>query len=129
MPEYFPAKLRIPTGKGGIAFTMDNNDKIADFEKRVLDNSGDELRSFELFSGSSEETSDKTTLGQLKQNKFKMRVNNKVYDVYPDLISLTRDPVAATKHKKEIAKIEGLNNSIPIARQIILRDFYSHLVA
>ena len=58
-----------------------------------------------------------------------MRVNNKVYDVYPDLISLTRDPVPATKYKKEIAKIENLNNSIPIARQVILRDYYSHLVA
>uniref|UniRef100_A0A7S3HZF8 Calcium uniporter protein C-terminal domain-containing protein n=1 Tax=Favella ehrenbergii TaxID=182087 RepID=A0A7S3HZF8_9SPIT len=57
-----------------------------------------------------------------------MRVNNKTYDVYPDLTSIVRDPSAVTKHKKEMAKFDDIENSIPIARQTILRDYYTNLV-
>ena len=58
-----------------------------------------------------------------------MRINNKTYDVYPDFMSMVRDPVAVTKHKREMIKMEDINNSIPIVRQVILREYYSHLVA
>ena len=116
MPELFPARLLIPTGKGGIGFTMENSDKIADFEKRVLSNTEDDVRSFELLSVDSEDKNDKLTLGQLKTEKFRMRVNNKTYDVYPDLVSLIRSPPPSSKFKKEIGKIDDINNSIPISR-------------
>ena len=57
------------------------------------------------------------TLGELKQSKFRMRVNNKTYDVYPDLTSIIRNPTSVTQQqKKEIAKFETIENSIPIAR-------------
>jgi len=85
------------------------------------------VRSFELLSSGEQEKAEasaKTTLGQLKQRKFKMRINNKTYDVYPDLTSLIRDPTKTTKHKREQSKIEDINNSISISRQIILRDYY-----
>ena len=68
---------------------------------------------------------EKMTLGELKQGKFRMRVNNKTYDVYPDLTSIVRDPVDAAKHKDELKKFDAIENSIPIARQTILRDYYS----
>ena len=116
MPELNPARLRVPTSSGGYSFTMDNNDKINDFEQRVIANTEGDVRSFELLSTDNEANLDKMTIGQLKQGKFKMRINNKAYDVYPDLMSLVRDPAQTTKHKKEISKIEDINNSIPISR-------------
>ena len=30
------------------------------------------------------------TMGDLKAKKFRMRVNNKIYDVYPDLSSILK---------------------------------------
>jgi len=67
MPELYPARLRVPTGMGGYAFTMDNNTKIGDFESSVLSNTEDDVRSFELLSTDSEAVTEKMTLGQLKQ--------------------------------------------------------------
>ena len=64
------------------------------------------------------------TLGELKQGKFRMRVNNKTYDVYPDLGSIIRDP---TKSSKKNATFDDIDNSIPIARQTILSDYYQNL--
>ena len=61
-----------------------------------------------------------------------MRVNNCSYDVYPDLLSITRSQSAisgkTTKNKKELAKLEKLEGSIAISRSVMLRDFYPILV-
>ena len=62
-----------------------------------------------------------------------MRVNNCSYDVYPDLLSITRAQTAVsgktTKNKKELAKLDKLEGSIAISRSTMLRDFYPIMVA
>ena len=75
------------------------------------------------------EETDPVTLGELKQRKFRMRVNNKSYDIYPDLLSIAREEPIVSKNKKEIAKLDKLENSIAISRQTMLRDYYPLLVS
>ena len=69
------------------------------------------------------------TLGELKQQKFRMHVNNRVYDVYPDMISISRQEIPVTKHKKEMAKVDERSSAIPLSRDLILRDYYTALVS
>ena len=99
MPELFPARLSIPSQRDGVPydFTLDNKTKVSDFQQRVMDNTNDDVSSFELISTNDKDSksADGMTLGELKQGKFRMRVNNKTYDVYPDLGSIIRDPAAA----------------------------------
>ena len=88
------------------------------------------MKSFELqLAEDTKASAADLTLGELKQRKFRMKVNNKLYDVYPDLISLVRSPEAVTKYKQQMGKIEDIENSIPIVRQVILRDYYKALVS
>lgn len=131
MPELFPARLTVPAGKLNYDFTCENNMKVADFRQQVLDNTNQDVKSFELLTVEKQKEADvdKMTMGELKQQKFRMRVNNRNFDVYPDMISIVKDPAQVTKHKKEMLKIEEMDNSIPICRQTILRDYYSTLVS
>ena len=133
MPEMFPARLSIPAAQGvTYDFTAENQTTVADFRQSVLDNTDSDVSSFELIPAdpSKKEASiDNMTMGDLKSNKFKIRVNNKSFDVYPDLISLFRNQAPVTKNKKEMLKANDMKSSIPIGRQTILRDFYSNLVA
>ena len=50
MPELYPARLTIPTGKSGISydFTCDNNTTVGEFRQSVLDNTEEDVTSFEL---------------------------------------------------------------------------------
>ena len=50
MPELYPARLTIPTGKSGISydFTCDNNATVGQFRQSVLDNTEEDVTSFEL---------------------------------------------------------------------------------
>ena len=131
MPELFPARLTIPTARGMYDFTLDNQTKVTDFCQLVLENTDKNVSSFELLASDSSKQSriDKLTLGELKQQKFAMKVNGKTFDVYPDLTSILRNPDPVTRNKREVAKIEDIENSIPICRQTILRDYYFLLVS
>ena len=71
---------------------------------------------------------DEMTMGELKQQKFNMRVNNRTFEVYPDMISILADTTPPSKYKKEMLKVENLDNSIPIVRRTILRGYYSTLI-
>lgn len=97
MPELFPAKLTIPASQSvRYDFTCENNTTVADFRQQVLDNTDSSVSSFELLKardppnkGSTEKTAiDDMTLGELKAQKFRMRVNNNIFHVYPDLMSI-----------------------------------------
>jgi hypothetical protein len=148
MPELFPAKLTIPASQNvKYDFTCENNTTVADFRQQVLDNTDSSVSSFELLrardppnKGSNDNTSiDDITLGELKAQKFRMQVNNKIYHVYPDLISiLKREDENQTSAKKGTKKssptaeetmTEQMATSIPIGRAAILKDFYAHLLA
>ncbi len=50
MPELYPARLTIPTSKEGITydFTCDNSTTVGDFRQTVLDNTEEDVTSFEL---------------------------------------------------------------------------------
>ena len=100
----------------------------------VIDNTEEDVSSFELLTadGNKAEEIDSMTLGELKSKKFRMRVNNRTYDVYPDLLSITRTQTenkTAAKNKKELLKLDNLENSIAISRSVMLRDYYPLLVA
>ena len=79
------------------------------------------------------------TMGDLKAKKFRMRVNNKIYDVYPDLNSILKSDTAeaqkkVTKKSSSTAipdeiKSDKMADSIPIGRAAILKDFYAVLHA
>ena len=94
MAELYPARLTIPTSKEGVSydFTCENTQTVGDFKQTVLDNTEEDVSSFELLTaeGNKAEEIDSMTLGELKSKKFRMRVNNRTYDVYPDLLSITR---------------------------------------
>lgn len=57
-----------------------------------------------------------------------MRVNHNTYQIYPDLRSLVLDPTSPLPDNKYLSKIEHMDSSISIARQIILTKFYSSFV-
>ena len=71
-------------------------------------------------------------MGELKAKKFKMRVNNKLYDVYPDMISISKQAsqavTAGAKHPTEMAKVANMDQSISIVRDSILKDYYATMV-
>ena len=80
------------------------------------------------------------TMGDLKAKKFRMRVNNKIYDVYPDLNSILKTDTAETQKKSLLKKSstntkpdefksDDMADSIPIGRAAILKDFYAVLHA
>ena len=136
MPELFPARLTVPTAKEDVKydFTCENQTKVADFRQAVLDNTEADVTTFDLLTADQkpvEESNTSLTMGELKAKKFKMRVNNKLYDVYPDMISISRSQSqdAATKHPTEMAKADDMDQSISIVRDSILKDYYGTLVA
>lgn len=145
MPELFPAKLTIPASQNiRYDFTCENSTTVADFRQQVLDNTDSNVSSFELMKNAapnSDATSvDSMTMGELKAEKFRMRVNNKIYDVYPDLISILKkngvEVDSAKKSKKTAAsngedetKTDSMASSIPIGRAEILKEFYGVLLA
>lgn len=80
------------------------------------------------------------TMGDLKAKKFRMRVNNKIYDVYPDLNSILKTDTAEAQKKSSLKKSstntkpdefksDDMADSIPIGRAAILKDFYAVLHA
>lgn len=140
MPELFPAKLTIPASKDvRYDFTCENHQTVAQFRQQVLDGTDNDVSSFELLKardepnkGASDKVSiDEMTLGELKAQKFRMRVNNKIYHVYPDLISILRRETGAQSAKpaSEESMADRMASSIPIGRAEILKDFYTQLIA
>ena len=60
-----------------------------------------------------------------------MKVNDKLYDVYPDIRSLTgsgKHYLESTKYKKELEKLQNINVSIAIYRQVALKIYYQKFV-
>ena len=101
MPELFPAKLTIPASDEiKYDFTCENQTSVGDFRQKVLDNTDNNVSTFELMRDDppnqrqSAEAIEDMTMGDLKSKKFRMRVNNKIYDVYPDLISILKENTA-----------------------------------
>ena len=83
MPDILPAKLAIPLSKDNtFEFTFHSATKIADFEKLVQDELK-EVKNFEIVNSEGYET-----VGDLKMQKFEMKVNGKPFQVYPDLRSM-----------------------------------------
>lgn len=71
------------------------------------------------------------TIQELTKNKFTMKVDSKAYDVYPDIRSITgtgRNNAEADKHAKELNKLENMQQSVAISRQIALKKYYEKLV-
>ena len=145
MPELFPAKLTVPISQAiKYDFTCENQTKVADFCQQVLNNTDNNVSNFELMRNDppNKETNvpvESMTMGDLKAKKFRMRVNNKIYDVYPDLNSILKSDTAeaqkkVTKKSSSTAipdeiKSDKMADSIPIGRAAILKDFYAVLHA
>lgn len=128
----FPARLSIPASNGSMYdFTCDNSVKVADFRQRVMDNTDLDVQNFEVLSSdpANAEAVDNLTLGEIKSNKFRIRVNSKTYDVYPDLRSIVASNEPVTVNKKEMVKLDALSTDVSISREMILRDYYASLVA
>ena len=85
------------------------------------------MTNFELLDGDKQAIADTTLLRDVKSQKFHMKVNQKVFEVYPDLRSIVRRE-KAKKNVKELDKALHMEQSITISRQMILRDFYKELV-
>ena len=74
-------------------------------------------------------------MGDLKSKKFRMRVNNKIYDVYPDLMSILKQNKGEffAKNNKKMTtddfKTDEMAKSIPVGRAAILKDYYEVLLA
>ena len=108
---------------------------IEKFKTQVMDNTDGQIKTIDLYSNATvtdEDGSTKSmTIGELTKNKFLMKINNSEYHVYPDLRSLTgtgRDHIDSTKYKKELDKLNGMQQSIAIYRQIALKHFYERFV-
>ena len=132
MPELHPARLTIPSSNGSMyEFTCQDSDTVSDFRKTVMDNTDMDVQNFELLQSDPDSATkiDTMTMGELKSDKFKIRVNSKTYDVYPDLRSIVRNNDPVTKNKREMAKLDGINLNVPISRDAILREYYVELVA
>ena len=94
----------------------------------MLQSCPDEIKDFELIPPSaegSEETSN-MSIGELKTKKFKMRVNKKTYDVYPDLRSLIYKPWQFT-NRKGFEKLRSIDSTLAIGRQVVLAEYYEEL--
>ena len=146
MPELFPAKLTVPISQAiKYDFTCENQTKVADFCQQVLNNTDSNVSNFELMRNDppNKETNvpvESMTMGDLKAKKFRMRVNNKIYDVYPDLNSILKADTAEAQRKSSVKKSstaatpdefksDAMADSIPIGRAAILKDFYAVLLA
>ena len=93
MPDMFPSKLTVPySSTENFEFTMHRNESIAEFKEKVLQACPEEIKSFDLLPVQPKEgeegAGESMAVGELKTRKFKMKVNSKTYDVYPDLRSL-----------------------------------------
>ena len=62
-------------------------------------------------------------IGELKQKKFQMRVNQKTFNVYPDLRSLIYKPTSFTS-RQGFEKLRNIDTTVAIGRQIVLAEFY-----
>jgi len=118
----FPAKLIVPTAKNDFEFTMNNSQTLAQFQDKVLANSENQVKKFDLKSlEANGDQSESMTLGELKKERFQMSINGKSYTVYPDFRSLIDN--------KPQEKSCDLDSSISISRQVVLKDFYEGMVA
>ena len=111
----------------------------------MLNNTDNNVSNFELMRNDppNKETNvpvESMTMGDLKAKKFRMRVNNKIYDVYPDLNSILKTDTAEAQKKSSLKKSstntkpdefksDDMADSIPIGRAAILKDFYAVLHA
>ena len=60
-----------------------------------------------------------------------MKVDSQEYQVYPDIRSLTgtgKERIDSTKYRKELDKLQNMQQSIAIHRQITLKQFYERFV-
>ena len=121
MPEMYPAKLVVPYKTGEhYQFTMHRNETIEAFKEKVLASCPDEIKSFDLIPGATDEA---TTTGDLKTRKFQMKVNNKTYSVYPDLRSMVYRPWQFTQ-RKGFEKLNRMDSTTAIGRQVVLAEYY-----
>ena len=78
MNEMYPARLTIPipgTSNGTFEFTCENDTKVTDFTKTVLDNIDKNVTKFELLDGKKQAFAETAVLGDVKSSKFHMKVN------------------------------------------------------
>lgn len=100
----------------------------------VLQNTDGDVKKFELLPAKTQEEEvdpATTTVGELTRRKFKMRVDSKEYEVYPDFRSISgmgMSYIDAAKYKKELEKLQNLQQSVAISRQITLKIFYEKFV-
>lgn len=121
MPEMFPSKLTIPVNNEGnqFEFTVHPTVLKADFEQKVKEQCPGVLQ-FRIIS-------EQDTLGKIKRESFKMQVNAKTYQVFPDLRSVLYKP-DAHQHNQHLFKLNEENTTMTIARQKVLTDFFDHFV-
>lgn len=118
MPEMYPSKLAVPYASGhNYEFTMHREETIAEFQEKVLKDCPDEIKSFELIPSNAkgQESLASMTIGELKQQNFKMKVNKKTFKVYPDLRSIMNDPWKCTS-RKGFEKLRRIDSTLSIGR-------------
>ena len=78
------------------------------FKTKVMENTDDGVKSFDFVVDDPNADFETMKMDDLTRAKFQMKVNNKLYDVYPDLRSLTgsgKHYLESTKYKKELEKL------------------------
>ncbi len=72
-------------------------------------------------------TDGQITIGDVLKKKFAIEVNNKRYDVYPQLETMIqRDQVSEQTRHLIYQALEG--GSIPIARRVILKQYFERVL-
>ena len=82
MPEMYPSKLAVPyAGDKNYEFTLHREETIAQFNEKVLQSCPEEIKSFELIPSNmkDKQESGAMTIGELKTQSFKMKVNKATY--------------------------------------------------
>lgn len=98
MPDLNPSKLTIPVAQDvAYDFTCEDGASVADFRETVLANTDGHVKRFELLahregSKKAELVDGATSMADLKAGRFEMHIDSKRYQVYPDFLSIARQP-------------------------------------
>jgi len=128
MPESYPSVLPVPIPgeeNQSFEFTIHNSSRgytPHDYEDLVVENSEGTIKDFKLTK------LDGSQLDSVKsQQQFLMKINSKVYNVYPDLRNLVLN-LEKNEYASQISKILIKNNSMTISRKIIMAEYLSVLL-
>ena len=118
----YPPKMHVPLKDGSaFEFTAHQDMTVEAFKNHVVESSDGVIKNFELLSNKDGDDTDytKMTMHDLTKDKFRMKVDSKSYDVYPDIRSITgtgRKYIDPEKYGKDLEKLENMQQSVAVSR-------------